>query len=125
MSDEIRAALDAAGDLDDVPADPFEETAAEFDDAADPTDALDDDGGLGVLDWARRIPEGSHFDFDARDWWDPDGGGENRLAFHLSDASGDGLGYPNGVGVLVALAELYVAHLTGQSDGSDGGDMYE
>jgi len=85
----------------------------------------DEEEGFSVLSWAERIPEGSHREFDRTDWWDPDGGGLNRLAFHLSDAAGAGAGYPNGVGVLVAVAEEYwsrVQEQQGHGDESDEGD---
>jgi hypothetical protein len=76
----------------------------------------DDQGGFSVLSWAKSVPEGSHLDFDRRDWWDPEGGGENRLAFHLSTIADEGGGYPNGVGVLVALGELYYSEVLGRTD---------
>lgn len=65
------------------------------------------EGGFSVLSWAQSVPDGSHRDFDASDWWDPEHGGENRIAFHLSEATGAGAGYPNGLGLAVGLAEMY------------------
>lgn len=123
---------DADGDLlDDIEADPAPkpiggETEVEADSTPDPDPAEPDDTstGFNLFDWASRIPEGSHLDFEAKDWWDPETGAENRLAFHLSDAAGDGLGYPNAIGTAVGLAELYVSKLkdAGGDDGEQGGD---
>jgi hypothetical protein len=80
-----------------------------------------DDGGFSIYDWLTSTPEGSHVDHDARDWFDTETGGKNRIAFHLSELVGDGVGYPNGVGILVGVGEWYVAQV---GDGTDeqGGD---
>ncbi len=88
----------------------------------DDADALDEDSGTGfdVFSWASRVPEGSHLDFEAREWWDPDTGGKTRLAYHLSDATPDGVGYPNAIGVLVGAAELYWSKVI--QGGGRGGD---
>lgn len=95
--------------------------AGDRDDAAEEIE--EESGGFSVLSWAKDVPEGSHTDFDASDWWDVEGGGENRLAFHLSTIADSGGGYPNGVGVLVALAELYWRRVTdGESGGESGGE---
>lgn len=93
----------------------------------EPDEALpgEQDDGFSVLSWARSVPDGSHTNFDASDWWDPENGAENRLAFHLSDAAGAGAGYPNGLGVLVAFAELYWSAATGSSGEDDGGESGE
>lgn len=87
-----------------------------------------EDSGFSVLSWAKSVPEGSHRDFDTSDWWDPENGAENRLAFHLSKvAPGEGSGYPNGVGVLVSFGELYWREVLGRGGGGDdgGGDDVE
>jgi len=88
-------------------------------------DEFEDDessGGFDPFEWARSVPEGSHTDFDATDWWDPEGGAENRLAFHLADATGAGAGYPNGLGVLVAIGELYWSKVREQQSGGSSSD---
>lgn len=76
--------------------------------------------------WLQRVPDGSHVDFRNRELWDPDNGGERRILFHLADAAdGDGgIGYPNGVGILVGLAEIYYrrAFGDGDRDGAGGAD---
>jgi hypothetical protein len=77
-----------------------------------------------VLSWAKSIPEGSHLDFEAKDWWDPETGGKNRLAFHLSNLSDEGAGYPNGVGTLVAIGEMYYSAVL-DSDGEESGEDTE
>lgn len=84
----------------------------------------EEDGGFSLFDWATNVPEGSHTNFDSSDWWDPENGAENRLAYHLSDAAGEGAGYPNGLGVLVSLAELWwsAAESSTSSTSSDGSD---
>lgn len=84
-----------------------------------PGEEVEEESGFSVLSWAERIPDGSHLDFDARDWWDPETGGKNRLAYHLSDATGEGAGYPNALGVLVAVAELYWSSVRNQSSTSE------
>lgn len=84
-----------------------------------PDEQNEESDSLSLSSWARRIPEGSHRDFDAHDLWDPEGGGENRLAFHLADAAdADTIGYPNGLGVLVGFVELYWTKVLGR--GSSG-----
>jgi len=92
----------------------------------------EEESGFSVRSWAKRIPDGSHRDFDRTDWFDLEGGGENRIVFHLSDAIGDhGEGpYPNALGSLVGAFELYVRLAKGKidtptlgvSDSSDGSD---
>ena len=77
------------------------------------------DPKFSVLSWAKSVPDGSHRDFTAKDWWDPEGGAENRLAYHLSDATPEGAGYPNGIGVLVGFAELYWSRLKTESSSSE------
>lgn len=107
-----------------------EPTDAEPDHAEPQLPSDGDDSGFSVLSWARRVPDGSHTDFDARDWWDPNGGGIDRMAFHLSDASNDGAGYPNALGFLVGAVEAYADALdadpadwlTGGGGGDDGAD---
>jgi len=133
VTDAIAAALEeveADGDAEHVEAGAGQPDQGEEPDAI-PEGPLPDDDVSGqqeskfsVLSWAERIPDGSHLDFDARDWWDPQEGGKNRLAYHLSDAAGDGAGYPNGLGVLVALAEMYWSRVEGEHDdrGDDQGD---
>lgn len=132
MSDPIRDAL-AEVEVEEEHDDPgagFEEIGEEPDARPEgPTpdadaDDLggDDEGGFSVLSWARSVPEGSHTNFDKSDWWDPEGGGETRLAFHLSDAAGEGVGYPNGLGTVVALAELYWSQVKDQNGGGSSSD---
>lgn len=71
---------------------------------------LDNDSSGGLIgrisDWATSTPSGSYRDVDARDFWDPEGGGKNRIAFHLKDLIGSG-DIPNGLGTLLGGAELY------------------
>jgi hypothetical protein len=140
--DPIREALSAVGDdhVDDPTGDePSDEQVADAVPGADDLEKPDEESGrISILSWARRVPDGSHRDFDATDWWDPEGGGKNRLAFHLSDATSAGVGYPNALGVLVGFAELYFgalqegevsALLGSSSDGDDSkggadGDLY-
>jgi hypothetical protein len=76
-----------------------------------------------IYGWLSETPEGSYRDMDARDFWDPDGGGRNRLAFHLSDLTG-ARGIPNGVGLVIGAAEMYynLAQHDGESGGDEGGD---
>lgn len=88
---------------------------------AEGMDEGSDEGGFSVLSWAERVPEGSHRDFDKTDWWDPENGGLNRAAFHLSDATSAGAGYPNAVGLVVAVAEEYWSRVVQQQGSSDGG----
>lgn len=85
----------------------------------------EESGGFDFLGWARSVPDGSHTDFDRSDWWDPKGGAETRLAFHLSDAAGAGAGYPNGLGVLVALGELYWSKVRSQQSKSSSSEESE
>lgn len=126
--DPIRSALaevEADDDLDHDPGAGIPEMGEEADARPEgpmpEVDADDvDEGGFSVLSWASEVPEGSHRNYDATDWWDPEGGGENRLAFHLSTVADSGGGYPNGIGVLVALAELYWRLATEQQGGSSG-----
>lgn len=91
------------------------------DHGADVLEEEPEESGFNLLSWAERVPDGSHLDFDSRDWWDPETGAENRLAYHLSDATSEGVGYPNGLGVLVGLAELYWSRVREQQS-PDGGD---
>lgn len=84
-----------------------------------------DGDGWSLFGWLQDTPEGSYRDMDARDYWDPENGGKNRLAFHVSDLVGT-RGVPNGVGLLLALAEMYynlAQHQDGgsSSSGDDGG----
>ena len=98
--------------------DPDEEIGAEVEEQlADEEDAWD------LIGWLQDTPEGSYRDMDARQYWDPDGGGKNRLAHHLSDRAGT-TGIPNGIGILLALAEMYYNLAQQQDTGSseDGGD---
>lgn len=130
MSDDpIISALeevDADGDHDDPGAGhaPIGEEADAMPEGPMPdleAEDVDEDSGS-VLSWARRVPEGSHLDFDKRDWWDPETGGTNRLAYHLSDATPEGVGYPNGLGVLVGAAEFYWSKVREQNGGGGGDD---
>lgn len=115
----------------DEPADARPEGPHPDPDRGDRGDDLDDELGeleesgdgdsWSLWDWATSTPEGSYRDMDARDYWDPDGGGKNRLAFHVSDLAGT-RGVPNGLGIILALAEMYynlAQHDGGSSD--DGG----
>lgn len=79
-----------------------------------------DSEGFSPRAWAERVPEGSHLEFDAAEWWDPKNGAENRIAFHLADAAGAGAGYPNALGVLVGLAEVYWREVRRQQGSSSG-----
>lgn len=108
-----------------------EESEAEFplldeDGAADRDgDELEGEESGGLLDvdlyeWVQRVPEGSHLEFDADEWWDTENGGRNRLAFHLSDAAGSGAGYPNGVGLLVGVLEEYFTTIKQRKKDADG-----
>lgn len=136
MTDPIKQALQEV-EVTDEPADPGmgqvemgEEIDAMpegplADDDADALEGSDDAGGFSLRAWAERTPEGSHTDFDARDWWDPETGGENRIAFHLADAADAGAGYPNVLGVVVGAAELYwskVQQQNGDDSSNDGSD---
>lgn len=60
----------------------------------------------GLEDWLLDTPEGSYLETDAREYWDPDGGGRTRLMFHISDLAGV-TGIPNWLGIIIALAEMY------------------
>lgn len=86
----------------------------------------DDSDGWSLFGWLKETPEGSYREMDARDFWDPEGGGRNRIAFHLSDLVG-ARGLPNGVGLLVGLLEEYYRLAQAQNGGGDdsssgGGD---
>lgn len=91
------------------------------DDDLDELDGDDETSGFDLYDWATSVPEGTHRDFEARDWWDTEGGAENRVGFHLSDATDGAVGYPNGVGTLVGFAEMYFKHVRAATS-DDGGD---
>ena len=132
MSDAIRDALaEVEGgddDPDDVLGGPTETAVGEEPDArpegplpgADLDGLEDESAGFDLVEWAQSVPEGSHRDFDASDWWDPEHGAENRLAFHLSDATdSSNVGYPNAVGVVVGFAELYWTRLRDTADDGD------
>lgn len=104
---------DGLGDRPDRDADPDPDRA----------DRADDQGGF--TDWATRVPEGSYRDFELRDYWDPENGGEKRIAFHVADFA-DVDGVPNIVGVLLGLAEMWFLAMqseNGRAGGSenDGG----
>lgn len=129
MSDPIKDALAEVETGDDLGDDPGagipgldEEADARPEGPMPELEDGEDEGGFSVLSWAKSVPDGSHRDFDTSDWWDPEGGAENRLAYHLSDATGAGAGYPNGLGVLVGFAELYWSRVRDQQGGGDGGD---
>lgn len=68
--------------------------------------------------WLKSVPEGSYRDADARDYWDPENGGKNRLAHHISDLAGV-RGIPNGLGILLACAEIYWNLAQHQSEEED------
>lgn len=86
---------------------------------------VEDESGFSVLSWASRVPDGSHLDFEAKDWWDPETGGKRRLAYHLSDATPEGAGYNNVLGTLVAAGEMYWSAVRDQTGQGDGGDPQE
>lgn len=125
IQDAVRSVeLNGDGDLDgeQAGADPFldGEQAGDFLD-----EPAEKEVGFSLMRWLERTPEGSHHDFDYREWWDPETGGENRLAFHLADAAGAaGSGYPNALGIVVALAEIYWRQVKKQQ-GSDTSNSEE
>lgn len=143
MSDPIREALssvdvDEPDDVQEASGDRVAEAVPDDHGAGDRDDdgleeLVDDDqeaSGFDVRNWARRVPDGSHRDWDPSDLWDPDGGGETRLAYHLADAAGaNGAGLPNGLGVLLAMVEIYYrlakGELTlGSDDDEEEADLY-
>jgi len=83
---------------------------------------LDQEGSGGLIgrlsDWATSTPDGSYRDTDARDFWDPQGGGKHRIAHHLADLVGAG-DIPNGLGVLIGGVELYYNAASGGSSSTD------
>lgn len=98
--------------------DPDEEIGAEVEE-----ELADEGDSWNLFGWLQETPEGSYRDMDARQYWDPENGGKNRLAFHLSDLAGT-TGIPNGIGIVLALAEIYfnlAQHQNGDTT-EDGGD---
>lgn len=77
-----------------------------------------------IREWAHQTPRGSHLDHDPKDFLDLETGGPARIAFHLQDFAGaDGVGYPNGPGVVVGALETYIMLLRGDLElPSPGGD---
>lgn len=128
MTDPVREALAQVEGDDGPDGDRGDDPRADLGEG-DPDDAdavLSDEeesDGFSLFKWAKSVPEGSHRDHDVTDWWDPAGGAENRLAFHLADVTEAGGGYPNGVGVLVSFGELYAREVLGwEGDDADADD---
>jgi len=114
MVDSVAEAVhEVDNDGQDADADTLDEDSICEDDVKADTDgddlklqSEDDSSGFGLRDWAFRTPEGSYREMNARDYWDPEGGGKNRLAFHVTDLIGE-RGIPNAVGLVIAVAEMY------------------
>jgi hypothetical protein len=122
--------VEADGDFDDPGAgDPAmgeeaearpEGPPADHDDLPGEGETLDEDsGGFDLFEWATDVPDGSHTEFSISDFWDTDNGGLTRIGFHLPAFDG---GYPNALGVVIGLCELYKQKLEEKQGDGGGGD---
>ena len=105
-------ALDSDPDL-EAGAEQVEQAVGEIGDIGEPDDALDPFG------WLMETPDGSIFDTDVRELWNPDEGGVNRLLLLAEDIAGTD-GMPRIGHLLIAVAEI--ARQMQDDDGDDAGN---
>lgn len=112
MSDEVSVA-DAVANVRDQPgasADPDPAASADPDhveQAVGEIDAMGDleDDAIDPVGWLMESPDGSIFDTDVRELWNPDEGGVNRLLLLAEDIAGTD-GMPRVGHLLIAVAEI-------------------
>ena len=110
--DQQRDALDSDPDL-EAGAEQVEQAVEEIGEIGEPDDAVDPFG------WLMESPDGSIFDTDVRELWNPDEGGVNRLLLLAEDLAGTD-GMPRIGHLLIAVAEI--ARQMQDDDGDDAGN---
>lgn len=117
---EVAERVDVAGEALDSDPDRVDREPTPGD--SDPDLPPMDESSSSLADRLTEPLEGSIYDADVGELWNPEQGAENRLLVVAEEVAGLSEGLPRGVHLLIGGAELYYKHALAGNLGNDRGD---